>query len=111
MRKIRWASRSRSSPHDPDQTAAVATQFNTRKSLEQQQGGLIYDAKLSDSQSVRVLGYYGHRDVLQYLSIPVATQTPVDERRCRSRSESRLRRRAMRAGPGRASSRAGRSRG
>src|SRR5262245_10541965 len=62
---------------NPDQTAAAAIQFNTRKSLEQQQGGLVYDAKLSDTQSIRVLGYYGHRDVLQYLSIPVATQAPV----------------------------------
>ena len=61
---------------DPDQTASVATQFNTRKSLEQQQGGLIYDVDLSDSQSIRVLGYYGHRDVVQYLSIPAATQAP-----------------------------------
>lgn len=62
---------------DPHQTASVADQFNTRKSLEQQQGGLIYDMKISDSQSVRLLGYYGHRDVLQYLSIPAATQAPV----------------------------------
>jgi iron complex outermembrane receptor protein len=61
---------------DPDQTAAVAITFNTRKSLEQQQGGLIYDFDISDSQSVRLLGYYGHRDVLQYLSIPMATQNP-----------------------------------
>jgi iron complex outermembrane recepter protein len=62
---------------NPHQTASVANQFNTRKSLEQQQGGLIYDMKLSDTQSVRLLGYYGHRDVLQYLSIPAATQAPV----------------------------------
>ena len=62
---------------DPDQTAAVATTFNTRKSLQQQQGGLIYDLTISDSQSVRVLGYYGHRTVEQFLSIPVATQTPA----------------------------------
>ena len=62
---------------DPKQTASVATQFNTRKSLEQQQGGLIYDHDLSDSQFIRVLGYYGHRDVLQYLSIPAATQAPA----------------------------------
>jgi iron complex outermembrane receptor protein len=61
---------------NPRQTTAVATTFNTRKSLEQQQGGLIYDMKLSDSQSVRLLGYYGHRDVIQYLSIPVAVQAP-----------------------------------
>jgi iron complex outermembrane receptor protein len=62
---------------DPDQTAFVATQFNTRKSLEQQQGGLIYDWNLTETQSVRVLGYYGHRSVEQFLSIPVATQTPA----------------------------------
>jgi iron complex outermembrane recepter protein len=62
---------------DPRQTTAVADQFDTRKSLEQQQGGLIYDMKLSDSQSVRLLGYYGHRDVVQYLSIPTATQAPA----------------------------------
>jgi iron complex outermembrane recepter protein len=62
---------------DPDQTAAVALQFNTRKSLEQQQAGLIYDLDLTDTQSVRVLGYYGRRDVEQFLSIPTGTQTPV----------------------------------
>lgn len=61
---------------DPHQTAAVADQYNTRKSLEQQQGGLVYDMKLSDSQSVRLLGYYGHRDVVQYLSIPTFVQAP-----------------------------------
>lgn len=62
---------------DPDQTAAVALQFNTRKSLEQQQAGLIYDLDLTDTQSVRVLGYYGHRDVEQFLSIPTGTQAPA----------------------------------
>src|ERR1041384_5677876 len=46
---------------NPNQTAAVADQFNTRKSLDQEQGGLIYDLKLTDSQSLRLLGYYGHR--------------------------------------------------
>jgi len=59
---------------DPEQTAAVATTFNTRKSLEQQQGGLIYDLDINDEQSVRVLGYYGHRSVEQFLSIPASAQ-------------------------------------
>jgi len=59
---------------DPDQTAAAALMFDTRKSLEQQQGGLILDHRLSDSQSIRLLGYYGHRTVEQFLSIPAATQ-------------------------------------
>ena len=61
---------------NPEQTTTVATQFNTRKSLEQQQGGLVYDHEISESQSVRVVGYYGHRDIVQYLSIPTATQNP-----------------------------------
>src|SRR5262245_41148340 len=62
---------------NPNQTAAVATQFDTRKSLKQEQGGLVYDLTLTDTQSVRLLGYYGHRSVEQFLSIPVATQTPA----------------------------------
>lgn len=59
---------------DPESTDAAAIRFNTRKSLHQQQGGLIYDLDLSDGQSVRVMGYYGHRSVLQFLSIPQAAQ-------------------------------------
>jgi len=59
---------------DPESTDPAAIRFNTRKTLQQQQGGLIYDLDLTDSQSVRVLGYYGHRSVLQFLSIPQSAQ-------------------------------------
>lgn len=59
---------------DPESTDPAATNFNTRKSLRQQQGGLIYDLDLTDAQSVRVMGYYGHRSVQQFLSIPAGTQ-------------------------------------
>jgi len=59
---------------NPDQTAPAALQFDTRKSLDQQQGGLIYTLGLTDHQSIRLMGYYGHRTVLQFLSIPVAAQ-------------------------------------
>jgi len=62
---------------DPESTDSAATRFNTRKSLQQQQGGLIYDRDISDSQSVRVLGYLGHRSVQQFLSIPSNTQLPA----------------------------------
>lgn len=58
----------------PSQATSQATQFNTRKSAEQTQGGLIYDFRISESQSLRVLGYYGQRSVQQYLAIPAATQ-------------------------------------
>jgi len=59
---------------DPYQTDPAASRFNTRKSLQQQQGGVIYDLDLPDGQSVRLLGYYGHRIVQQFLSIPAASQ-------------------------------------
>ena len=62
---------------NPDQTDAAALQFNTRKSLQQQTGGLVLELNFSDRQSVRLMGYYGHRSVLQFLSIPVAAQRPA----------------------------------
>ena len=59
---------------NPDQTSAAAIAFNTRKSLEQQEAGLIYHLGLTAHQSLRLMGYYGHRTVLQFLSIPVGAQ-------------------------------------
>ncbi|MGH8294263.1 MAG: TonB-dependent receptor family protein [Steroidobacteraceae bacterium] len=62
---------------DPDQTDSSSLQFNTRKSLEQQEGGLVLHLGLSRHQSVRLMGYFGHRSVLQFLSIPVGAQKPA----------------------------------
>jgi iron complex outermembrane recepter protein len=59
---------------DPQATDPAATTFNTRKSLQQQLGGWVYDLDLTDSQSVRISGYYGHRIVQQYLAIPASAQ-------------------------------------
>ncbi len=59
---------------NPSGTDPAAATFNTRKSLQQQQGGLIYDWDINEQNSVRVLGYYGHRIVQQFLSIPAGTQ-------------------------------------
>jgi iron complex outermembrane recepter protein len=59
---------------DPESTDPAAARFNTRKSLQQQQVGLIYDLTINDEQAVRVLGYGGHRIVQQFLAIPSATQ-------------------------------------
>jgi len=59
---------------DPYGTDPAATRFDTRKSLQQQQGGLIYDLSIDPSQSLRVMGYYGHRIVQQFLSIPTGSQ-------------------------------------
>jgi iron complex outermembrane receptor protein len=59
---------------DPRQPQAVAVQFDTRKTVHQWQGGAVYDQTIDANQSVRVLGYYGQRDVQQFQSIPIATQ-------------------------------------
>ena len=59
---------------NPRQVASVADSFDTRKSADQQQAGLIYEQRIDATNSLRVMGYYGQRSVTQYLSIPVATQ-------------------------------------
>ena len=59
---------------DPRQPQPVAVQFNTRKSVHQNQIGSVYEQAFSDHNSVRLLGYYGQRDVQQFQSIPIATQ-------------------------------------
>ncbi len=59
---------------NPRQPQPVAIQFNTRKSVHQEQGGAIYEQDLSSTQSVRALAYYGERDVQQFQSIPISTQ-------------------------------------
>jgi iron complex outermembrane receptor protein len=63
---------------DPRQAQAVAVQYDTRKSVHQTQGGAVYEQALDGNQSIRILGYYGQRDVQQFLSIPpVAQQRPT----------------------------------
>jgi iron complex outermembrane receptor protein len=59
---------------DPTQVAASAIQFNTRKTVHQSQGGAVFDEDFGNGNSLRVLGYYGQRDITQFLSVPVATQ-------------------------------------
>jgi iron complex outermembrane receptor protein len=59
---------------DPRSVASVAEQFNTRKSVEQYQGGLVYEQLFGAGHSLRLMGYAGNREVVQFLAIPVATQ-------------------------------------
>ncbi|MGH8229000.1 MAG: TonB-dependent receptor family protein [Steroidobacteraceae bacterium] len=59
---------------DPYSTNPVAAEFNTRKTLQQEQGGLTYDRDLGAGQSIQVMGYYGHRIIQQYLPIPIGAQ-------------------------------------
>jgi iron complex outermembrane recepter protein len=59
---------------DPESTDSAAGLYKTRKSLQQQTGGVIYDLNINDEQSLRVLGYLGHRIIEQFLSIPPSSE-------------------------------------
>jgi iron complex outermembrane recepter protein len=59
---------------DPRQAQPVAIAFDARRSLENLQGGLIWDSKLSAQDSLRVLGYVGSRSNEQFLAVPLANQ-------------------------------------
>jgi iron complex outermembrane receptor protein len=58
---------------DPRQVAATALQFNTRKTAAQNQLGAAFTQQLS-GWTLQAAFYGGHRDVRQYLAIPLATQ-------------------------------------
>ncbi len=61
---------------NPRQAAGAATLFDTRKSVRQQQAGLILDHRLDAGNDLKLTVYRGGRDTLQFLSIPVAVQAP-----------------------------------
>ena len=52
---------------NPKQAIASSYTGNTRVTREQTYGGVILDHNLSDTQSVRLMTYYGERSNLQYL--------------------------------------------
>jgi len=59
---------------DPRQATAVAIQFNTRKSISQNQIGSIYEQEIDDADQLRLMDYVGRRNVLQFQSIPTSAQ-------------------------------------
>lgn len=59
---------------NPRTTASVATQFNTRKSVEQLQGGVVFEQALGTAHTMRAMTYAGNRQIVQYLSIPTTAQ-------------------------------------
>jgi iron complex outermembrane recepter protein len=59
---------------DPIGAAPDALMYDTRKSLEQQQAGLIWNRDLGGGQTLQVMGYFGQRSILQFLAIPIAAQ-------------------------------------
>ena len=59
---------------DPYQTTPAATQFNTRKSVQQTQLGLAWTHALAAGHSLQLMGYGGQRALVQYQSIPPSAQ-------------------------------------
>lgn len=59
---------------NPQGTAPSAALYNTRKSADQMQLGALYDVPLSAGNTLQLMAYGGHRDVLQFQAIPTTTQ-------------------------------------
>lgn len=59
---------------DPRQAIPAAYQFNTRKSVHQAQGGVVYEVAPDAVTQWRLMAYYGERGVQQVLVVPVAAQ-------------------------------------
>ena len=54
--------------------APLATQYDTRKTVEQTQLGLLYERRIDATQGLRLMVYGGERKTTQYQSIPPAAQ-------------------------------------
>jgi iron complex outermembrane receptor protein len=61
---------------NPRQASPAALLFNTRKSVDQRQGGAILEHRLDAVHSIKLTGWLGSRGTEQFQAIPVATQTP-----------------------------------
>lgn len=61
---------------DPRQAGTGAIAFNTRKSIDNTQGGLVYEHKFSATSSIKLIGYAGTRQVEQFLAVPRGAQIP-----------------------------------
>lgn len=59
---------------NPRQAPASALAYDTRKRVRQDQAGMVFEQPVGGGQSIRLLAYVGHRDTLQFLSVPVAAQ-------------------------------------
>ncbi|MDM0024888.1 TonB-dependent receptor [Variovorax saccharolyticus] len=55
-------------------SAVVATQFDTRKTVDQTQAGLTYERRLDADNTLRLLVYGGQRKTSQYQAIPPTAQ-------------------------------------
>ncbi|MEP6826147.1 MAG: TonB-dependent receptor, partial [Ramlibacter sp.] len=62
---------------NPRQATGAATQFDTRKSVDQLQTGAILEHHLRGGRSLQVTAYSGERATTQFQAIPVSTQAPA----------------------------------
>jgi iron complex outermembrane receptor protein len=61
---------------DPTQAGVNALAYNSRKSLDQEQLGVIFDHHFSGNDALEVTTYGGHRATTQFQAIPASTETP-----------------------------------
>ena len=61
---------------NPQQASPAALQFNTRKSVDQQQAGLVLEHKINEVHGLKLTTWGGRRGTEQFQAIPVATQLP-----------------------------------
>lgn len=59
---------------DPQQADAAATNFNTRKEVDEQLGGIAFEHRMTHGDRIEILGYVAAREIEQFQSIPVAVQ-------------------------------------
>ncbi len=59
---------------DPRSVDPAANNFNTRKTVDQLQGGLIYERRINANHSLRALVYNGQRETEQFQAIPTGPQ-------------------------------------
>jgi iron complex outermembrane receptor protein len=61
---------------DPRRATPVALTFNTRKSVDQTQAGVVLDHRFDARNAMQLTAYLGERATQQFQAIPVATQQP-----------------------------------
>ncbi|HEX7887899.1 MAG TPA: TonB-dependent receptor [Ramlibacter sp.] len=62
---------------NPRQASPAALAFNTRKSVDQVQGGLILEQRINEVHSAKVTAWRGNRGTEQFQAIPTGTQAPA----------------------------------
>ncbi len=60
--------------NNPRSVVPAAEQFNTRKTVQQTQGGLVYERRIDADNDLRLMVYYGQRETVQFQSIPPGPQ-------------------------------------